>query len=383
MALLAGLHGTLRGSSRSALTGPNILQKRGLALRQASHPVPRHQLARRSLNAELPERAWEDIRSVRPYQGRQPAAHVLTCCTEYRQETAILQRSATRNGFAFHAVGLGKPWGGFSTKFLTYYAALHQLLASEEVRPDALVIVMDAWDTVILGDADELLHKTRELSPDAVLGNAETVCGPNHFLTGRIEQLYPDGSTTWRYPNSGGLLGSGQAMLALLEGLIYETSDGNPIDASENDQVRLHDFLLMRAEQNRPFPLRLDTQCQVFQCMFEETPQWEFVQGISSRRMLNKHTQTQPLIAHGNGDTGRWFLSALYHELQLLDKLGLTTQELAHLPHEMPVPPGTPVAEADKMSYEPWHFDPKFHSKVTDGFATFRMIRDLQRQGKM
>ena len=98
--------------------------------------------------------------------------HVLACATEYRQETAILQRSAARNGcshaasrapdfsppfpwvtpisfhpeprtttptpalllppsptcrgFRFHTVGLGEPWRGFATKFLAYERTLRR-----------------------------------------------------------------------------------------------------------------------------------------------------------------------------------------------------------------------------------------------------------------
>lgn len=34
-------------------------------------------------------------------------------------------------------------------------------------------------------------------------------------------------------------------------------------------EVRLHDFLIARAGQGRAFPLLLDTDCRVFQCMYE------------------------------------------------------------------------------------------------------------------
>ena len=66
------------------------------------------------------------------------SVHMLACCTEYRQETAILQRSASRNGFAFHAVGVGQPWQGFATKFLAYSSALQYLLHAE-IQPYDMV----------------------------------------------------------------------------------------------------------------------------------------------------------------------------------------------------------------------------------------------------
>lgn len=321
-----------------------------------------------------------------PPPGASPAwgsVHVLACCTEYRQETAILQRSAARNGFVFHAVGVGEPWRGFATKFLAYSEALQYLMHGDGAsgcKPEDVVMLMDAWDTVILGDVEELLAEVRKLHPDELLCGSERVCGPNHFLVGQIEQLYPDGTTPWRYPNSGGLCGPSKQMAALLEGLLYDTEDGAKLAAEENDQVRLHDYLLTCAGRGNPFPLRLDTECRVFQCMYEEQPQWDVENHSDSAaipRVVNRLTGTRPLVLHGNGHTGRWFLSALYSEMRLLDHLGLTMEELAHLKHEMPVAPGTSVTEEVKAKYCPWWYMPGMHKGATDGFETFRMIRAM------
>lgn len=307
-------------------------------------------------------------------------AHVLACCTEYRQETAILQRSAVRNGFAFHAVGVGEPWGGFATKFLAYHRELSNLIGWR-IRPEDIVVLSDAWDTVVLGRSQELLEKIAWMPAGAVLCGAERVCGPNHFLVGQMEVLFPDDRTPWRYPNSGGLVASAETMVALLDGLINDMPDGSVLDASENDQVRLHEFLLIRAARGDPFPFYLDLDCQVFQCMYEEQPQWDVVVDAGPRpapRIANHLTGERPVVAHGNGHTGRWFLAALYSEMRLLDHLGLSMEELSHLPHEMPVPPGTAVTEEVKARYCPWWYMPGMHKGATDGFATFRMIREMQ-----
>eukprot|EP00929_Paragymnodinium_shiwhaense_P061134 TRINITY_DN30529_c0_g1_i1.p1 TRINITY_DN30529_c0_g1~~TRINITY_DN30529_c0_g1_i1.p1 ORF type:complete len:437 (-),score=87.64 TRINITY_DN30529_c0_g1_i1:14-1324(-) len=312
-------------------------------------------------------------------------AHVLVACTEYRQETAILQRSCVRNGFTFRTVGLGEPWGGFATKLLAYDAALKQLVGTE-IHKDDIVLLMDAWDTVILGTVDELMEKIADVPPEVVLCGSERVCGPNHFLVGDMEALFPDGRTPWRYPNSGGLVGRAAAMAALFHGLVYEMPNGQAIPADDNDQVRLHDFLIDRAAAGNPFPFRLDTSCQIFQCMYEELPQWDIVQdapdeksnALERPRIVNKVTGQRPVVAHGNGHTGRWFFSSLYSDMKLLDYLGLTMEEIAHLKHEMPVAPGTQVTEEVKKEYCPWWYMPGMHKGATDGFATFYMIRRMQ-----
>eukprot|EP00913_Durusdinium_trenchii_P001556 g1440.t1 len=96
-----------------------------------------------------------------------------------------------------------------------------------------------------------------------------------------------------------------------------QQENGLALPAEENDQVRLHDFLIARAAQGRAFPMRLDTDCEVFQCMYEEQPQWQVDLSGQKPRLRNQLTQSQPLVAHGNGHTGRWFLSAMYSEMSL------------------------------------------------------------------
>merc|ERR1712232_604763 len=138
--------------------------------------------------------------------------------------------------------GVGEPWGGFSTKFLAYERALRYLTEQEVILKDDPVILTDAWDTVILGTSAELRQEIAELPPEAVLCGSERVCGPNHFLVGEMEQLYPDGQTPWRYPNSGGLVATANAMKVLLHGLVFDTEDKIQLSPDENDQVRLHDY---------------------------------------------------------------------------------------------------------------------------------------------
>ncbi|CAK0900775.1 unnamed protein product [Prorocentrum cordatum] len=356
---------------------------RGLRMR------PRGPAARAASSAARSAAAAANVRST-PAPPRPPgapelprAAHVIACCTEYRQETAILQRSATRNGFAFHAVGVGEPWGGFATKFLCYERAL-QALVGADIAPDDVVILTDAWDTVILGGVDELLAKVAAVPAGTLLCGSERVCGPNHFLVGRIEALYPEDRTPWRYPNSGGLVGPASVMQALMHALVHQAGSGR-LAAEENDQVHLHEFLLDQADAGSPFPLQLDVSCSVFQCMYEEAPQWHVEARDDANentrpRIVNNLTGERPVVAHGNGHTGRWFLSALFAEMRLLQFLGLRMEELAHLPHEMPVAPGTAVTEEVKAQYCPWWYMPGMHKGATDGFATFYMIRDMQRR---
>ena len=49
-------------------------------------------------------------------------------------------------------------------------------------------------------------------------------------------------------------------MADLLHGLIHDTGGEGSLPAEENDQVRLHDFLIARAARGSRYPFLLDTQ---------------------------------------------------------------------------------------------------------------------------
>mmetsp|Transcript_9202 Transcript_9202/g.24142 ORF Transcript_9202/g.24142 Transcript_9202/m.24142 type:complete len:478 (-) Transcript_9202:146-1579(-) len=314
--------------------------------------------------------------------------HIITCGTEWRQEMRILERSALKNGYLFHAIGLGKEWGGFGTKLIEYHSALERMVGDGEIKGNDLVLLTDAWDTVILGPSTELLDKLLHinLKPEEILCGAETVCGPDFFLTLQLEALYPDGETLWRYPNSGGIVGKAMPIVKLLRGLVKNvTPDGADLDASANDQVRLHEYLLACRSAGSRAPVRLDTTCAIFQCMYMEEPHWSFEKGTPPR-ILNMMTGQRPVVAHGNGSTGRRFLAALYCELSLLEHLCLTAVDLSGVPWDGPTEPAA-VLRGDEPScesgrdYKPWWHSEGIHRDEKSGFEVFRMMRMLQLDG--
>lgn len=287
--------------------------------------------------------------------------HVLSACNEYRQETIVLERSAVRAGYNFRAVGLNKPWRGLGSKLLRYDEALQENLNSGEFRPADIVLLVDAWDTVILGTAEELRAKfiaaRAGRSDQLVFCAADRLCAPEYRLAPRFEQLCPTAvGTPWRYPNSGALVGTAEALAALLRVLVQPDADFGEFKEDYDDQLRLQELWMIHAARGVPLSLQLDATCAFFQCMGEPEQGWDFETGGREPRIRNRLTSELPLVAHGCGGHGRWFLADVYRELCLLEYLGLRSVDLAPYKYAGLVPPGVRVGWEHWVDQPPWEF---------------------------
>lgn len=333
-ALLCGTLYRLRPLSFSATSGP----LRGPGWRQA-----RDRTGLRLAGCKVPsQRAMRRLAVA----ARAERAHVLSIATEYRQEAAILQRSAELLGYRFQFCGIGEPWIGWGTKLVQYQRSLERDLCSGEMAPDDPVMLIDAWDTMIIGPADEFRHKMAHApyAIDPVPWTAgERICGPDFFKANRIDVVTPDMKTPWRYPNAGAMCGRAAGMLQLIEDLLAgsRTSDSEPFPEDGNDQDRLHAHLLELGEAKKPLPYQVDSRCGIFQCLYEAESFWKLEDdGGILPRLRNTLTGERPIVLHGNGHTGRWFMTGLWRDMDFLRRVGLTPGDLQHLPHDGPVAPG-------------------------------------------
>jgi len=298
-----------------------------------------------------------------------PAVHVLTACNEYRQETLILERSAAAHGYSFQALGLGAPWRGVGTKLTTYNEALRKLLDDDGMHPEEPVVLLDAWDTVLLGPAEEFREKLKEagaLKPDGlVICAADRICAPDYKLAPRVERLFPDVTLPWRYPNSGMFAGAAGAMRLFLHNLVHGTV-GGPFSEDGDDQLRVQEVLLACAELDYDVPVRLDSECRFVQCMGEPALGWDL--DPVSRRITNRTTCERPLIAHGCGGHGRWFLADIYRDLRLLEHLHVSDADLAKFEFAGLVAPGEQVTPEHWVDQPPWDYP----------FQLFEVIRAME-----
>eukprot|EP00435_Cladocopium_sp_Y103_P049211 s158_g14.t1 len=297
---------------------------------------------------------------------RRSPVHILSACNEYRQETLLLERSAEVHGYSFQAVGLGQPFTGVGMKLFLYDTALKELVG-RQIPPNEAVLLLDAWDTILLGPAEEFvekLHSMKILSEGAILCGADRICAPEYKMAPRMERYFPDISTPWRYPNSGCITGTAAAVTAFMHGLVHGT-EGGSYGEQDDDQLRLQEFLLNWQERGVRYPFQLDHECCLFQNMGEPECGWDFELEGPTPRLRNRFTQHQPLVAHGCGGHGRWFLSDVYRELRLLEFLDLDPDILSTVQYAGLVPPGAQVTEEHWVNQPPWDFP----------FQVFEVIR--------
>merc|ERR1711957_802598 len=96
----------------------------------------------------------------------------------------------------------------------------------------------------------------------------------------------------------------------------------------------------------------MGANCGIFQCLYEAEPQWDVVDlDTNLPRLRNSTTGEQPIVLHGNGHTGRWFLQKLWRELRFLERCCLTHEELAHLKYDGPVAPGLVPSAAVEQNW--------------------------------
>ncbi|CAK9027316.1 2-oxoglutarate 5-dioxygenase 3 (Lysyl hydroxylase 3) (LH3) [Durusdinium trenchii] len=296
-------------------------------------------------------------------------AHILSIATEYRQEAVILQRTAKLLGYRFQFCGFRERWAGWFTKLVQYQKELQAGLASGRIAQTDPVLLIDGWDCVLVGPASEFIAKmsAAPFSTSQPWYAGERICGPDFFKANRIDAVYPDPGTPWRYPNAGCMTGRAEPVLELIDELLAGAGDGETLPEDGDDQGRLHEHLLELGERGDRLPYFVDSTCRIFQCLYEAEAQWTLEDarpGELLPRLRNRQTGEEPIVLHGNGHTGRWFMSNLWREMDFLRRVGLTTEELAHLPYDGPVAPGTVPDEATEKNW----------------MATFQLYRIIEKQ---
>lgn len=257
------------------------------------------------------------------------------------------------------------------TKLITYDRALKELVG-QSIAPRDPVLILDAWDTVLLGPATELREKLDTLGAlggGTVLCCSDRICAPEYKLAPQMERLFPEIQTPWRYPNSGGFAGTAEALRAFMHCLVHGT-EGGTFSESDDDQLRVQEFLLGCASEGGHFPLIVDSECRVFQGMGEQECGWDYEPHLPVPRIRNCLTGERPLMAHGCGGHGRWFLADVYRELGLLEHLGIAASDLEGIKFAGLVAPGQKVEDHHWVNQPPWEFP----------FQMFAMMRSMAAQ---
>lgn len=197
--------------------------------------------------------------------------------------------SVRRFGHDPVVLGMNEEWKGLMTK---PRKLLKWLNSGEADNIDCLIIV-DCWDLVFIKSPDEIAEKWAEFGSPVIMG-AER----NLFPSDTKESSYPHCSSSFRFPNSGFIVGTPFCMKKMLEWMDldsipddYTKEDGTPHHG--NDQL---EYQLAFIAQ--PVPIILDTQAR-FVINLHSVTMNELI--LDSDGITVCETGSAPMAAHANG----------------------------------------------------------------------------------
>jgi len=241
--------------------------------------------------------------------GKVPRLHAVTYADTFDPRLIYAMSTAQRHGFQPIVLGFGQKvtWGqGLGPKMNAVRDYVHG-----RTEPNDLVMVFDAYDVIFQASDAELAQRYLEIERregSKVIFNAEARC------TSPRRAEYPEINSTWRFLNSGMLMGRAWAVRRLFLHPVPDTVvdyAGKP----QNLNNWHTDFYL----DHRDIAM-LDSRCELFQVVWgvhnvflsnrlhpeytQETPGFG---GLfpSKDRVVNKVTGTTPLVLHFAG-MGHW-----------------------------------------------------------------------------
>lgn len=162
-------------------------------------------------------------------------------------------KSLRKFGYEAKVLGLSEPWGGLMTK----PKKLKAYLASGRCKAD-YVIFVDAWDVVFAKSPDEIIERYKTFGSALVIGS-EINC----FPAAGMACDFPPTDSPFKYLNSGCIVGTPQAILAMLESM---KPDAIPDDyqISEESRWEPNDQWYVQLEfHKQPVSMRLDYEAQI------------------------------------------------------------------------------------------------------------------------
>lgn len=223
---------------------------------------------------------------------------VVTCTNRAPRENYYtwteFHKSLEKFGHKAGVLGWQQPWGGLMTK----PKRLLEWLKGPGPKPEHL-LVADSWDIVFADSPESMLEVFEDMKCSGLVLNAEKNC----FPLGHLADRFPDPGTSYRYLNSGFIIGYTEAFTAMLEHMYsanvpegFNCDDHRKADGGvehPNDQG----FITL-AYLDQPVEMMLDTQCRMCQtlcgCKLDE---FDF----SGEGIVNRETGSAPKAFHFNG----------------------------------------------------------------------------------
>lgn len=208
--------------------------------------------------------------------------------------------SLARYGVEPVVLGMDEPWAGLVSK----PRHLLKWLRDNANSCDCLIFT-DCWDVLFVQNPNDMAEDWVDIGMPWICGAERALFPPAD------ERAWPQSSTPYRFLNSGAIISTPDAMLAVLEAM---NPDALPDDHEvtpgvmfhSNDQAWLQELFL-----KQPIPMMLDTQCR-FIWNLCDVP-YESMRVNGEHEFFNVDTKSYPGILHANGGAkeGSIFLEAL------------------------------------------------------------------------
>jgi len=146
---------------------------------------------------------------------------------------------AQRYQLDLHLIGVNKPWGGFNDKISGFYQFIESL---DNEHNESIVMILDAYDTVPICHARELLDKFNAFEADIVMSTGKD-CWPDPNVSDfLLQRLSDEDKEKYKFfpwflcPNSGAIIGRHDAMLAMFGRVqkLVELGNGSCADFAGN-----------------------------------------------------------------------------------------------------------------------------------------------------
>jgi hypothetical protein len=183
----------------------------------------------------------------------------------------------------------GIPWNLYTGGWRGYGMKIHKALEASRTVDSEHLLVMDAYDVLVLAGTDEILAQFERFAHPWVC------CAENNIWPDADKAaLYPPAPTQWRYLNSGAFIAETRYLRTMLEAWRADL-----VAVTEDDQRWYTGQFL-----SHPGAIVLDTGCRLFQSMLANTAaERAKLLDMNQERTVcrNLVTGAEPLILHFNG----------------------------------------------------------------------------------
>jgi len=151
-----------------------------------------------------------------------------------------LQQFTASYGLDLQLVGVGTKWTGFSSKVRGFYN--HFIVNASEYQDDDIVMILDAYDTIVICDEQHFVDKFNAYEADIVMSTGKE-CWPDpnlqQFLLNDMDEATKAQHSYFPYfvcINSGAMMGRFPAMLNMVKRVmqLVEEGDGSCSDFQGN-----------------------------------------------------------------------------------------------------------------------------------------------------